>query len=102
MCIRDRSWGGATAQAPWCHWHSLSYRRRIRAQDDSAIPAARRTPHPADHPRCKDTARDRADVDASAAHRGPADVDAILTKMNEVLGLALEMEYCPHAAGPPR
>ena len=33
--------------------------------------------------------------------RTAADVDAVFAKMNELLGLAIEVEYCPHAAGPP-
>jgi aryl-alcohol dehydrogenase-like predicted oxidoreductase/predicted kinase/histidinol phosphatase-like enzyme len=28
--------------------------------------------------------------------------DAIFARMNELMGLAIEVEYCPHAAGPPR
>ena len=34
--------------------------------------------------------------------RTPADVDAIFARMNALLGLALEVEYCPHGAGPPQ
>jgi aryl-alcohol dehydrogenase-like predicted oxidoreductase/CheY-like chemotaxis protein len=30
-----------------------------------------------------------------------AEVDAGLARMQELLGLAIEVEYCPHAAGPP-
>lgn len=32
----------------------------------------------------------------------PADAAAIFAKMNELLGLAIEVEYCPHPAGPPQ
>ncbi len=34
--------------------------------------------------------------------RTRAEVDAIFAEMNERLGLSIEIEYCPHAAGPPR
>jgi len=34
--------------------------------------------------------------------RTPADAHAVFARMNELLGLAIEVEYCPHAAGPPR
>jgi len=34
--------------------------------------------------------------------RTSADVQAIFAKMNELLALAIEVEYCPHPAGPPR
>jgi histidinol phosphatase-like enzyme/predicted kinase len=34
--------------------------------------------------------------------RTKADVDAIFARMNELLGLSIEVEYCPHAAGPPQ
>ena len=34
--------------------------------------------------------------------RSIADVDALFARMNELMGLAIEVEYCPHAAGPPR
>jgi diketogulonate reductase-like aldo/keto reductase/histidinol phosphatase-like enzyme/predicted kinase len=34
--------------------------------------------------------------------RTAADVDAVFAKMNELLGLAIEVEYCTHAAGPPQ
>jgi len=30
-----------------------------------------------------------------------ADVDAVFVRMREVLGVAIEIEYCPHGAGPP-
>jgi histidinol phosphatase-like enzyme len=33
--------------------------------------------------------------------RSPADVAATLTRMNEGLGVDIEVEYCPHPAGPP-
>jgi aryl-alcohol dehydrogenase-like predicted oxidoreductase/histidinol phosphatase-like enzyme/predicted kinase len=31
-----------------------------------------------------------------------AGVESVFARMNELLGLAIEVEYCPHAAGPPR
>ena len=34
--------------------------------------------------------------------RTKAEVDAVFARMNELLGLAIEVEYCPHAAGPPQ
>ena len=34
--------------------------------------------------------------------RSIAEVDALFARMNELMGLAMEVEYCPHAAGPPR
>ena len=34
--------------------------------------------------------------------RTAADVDAVFAKVNEMLGLAIEVEYCTHAAGPPQ
>lgn len=34
--------------------------------------------------------------------RTAADVEAVFARMNELLGLAIEVEYCPHAAGPPQ
>jgi histidinol phosphatase-like enzyme len=34
--------------------------------------------------------------------RGKAEVDAMFARMNELLGLAVEVEYCAHAAGPPQ
>jgi histidinol phosphatase-like enzyme/predicted kinase len=34
--------------------------------------------------------------------RSAADADAVFARMNELLGFAIEVEYCPHAAGPPR
>ena len=30
-----------------------------------------------------------------------ADADAIFARLRELLGVAIEVEYCPHAAGPP-
>jgi histidinol phosphatase-like enzyme len=38
----------------------------------------------------------------AAGRRSSADVDALFARMNERLGLSIEVEYCPHAAGPPR
>jgi HAD superfamily hydrolase (TIGR01662 family) len=40
--------------------------------------------------------------DIADGKRTAADVDAVFAKMNELLGLAVEVEYCAHAAGPPR
>lgn len=34
--------------------------------------------------------------------RTAADVRAVFARMNELLGVALEVEYCSHAAGPPQ
>jgi predicted kinase len=34
--------------------------------------------------------------------RTAADVDAIFASMNEQMGLTIEVEYCPHPAGPPK
>jgi aryl-alcohol dehydrogenase-like predicted oxidoreductase/predicted kinase len=34
--------------------------------------------------------------------RTRADVDAMLSRTREELGVTIEFEYCPHAAGPPR
>jgi predicted kinase len=34
--------------------------------------------------------------------RTRAEVDAVFARMNEQLGLSIEIEYCPHAAGPPQ
>jgi aryl-alcohol dehydrogenase-like predicted oxidoreductase/histidinol phosphatase-like enzyme/predicted kinase len=31
-----------------------------------------------------------------------AGVESVVARMNELLGLTIEVEYCPHAAGPPR
>ena len=36
------------------------------------------------------------------SNRTRADVEAVFAKMNQQLGLAIEVEYCPHGAGPPR
>ena len=33
--------------------------------------------------------------------RTPADVAAVFTRMNELAGFPIEVEYCPHPAGPP-
>ena len=40
--------------------------------------------------------------DIAEHRRSAADVEAVFARMNELLGLAIEVEYCPHAAGPPR
>ncbi len=40
--------------------------------------------------------------DIAEGKRTAADVDAVFAKMNELLGLAIEVEYCTHAAGPPQ
>jgi histidinol phosphatase-like enzyme len=34
--------------------------------------------------------------------RSRADVEALFARMNELLGLPMEVDYCPHPAGPPR
>jgi aryl-alcohol dehydrogenase-like predicted oxidoreductase/predicted kinase len=34
--------------------------------------------------------------------RSEDDVNAMFARMNEQMGVAIEIEYCPHAAGPPR
>jgi predicted kinase/histidinol phosphatase-like enzyme len=34
--------------------------------------------------------------------RTAADVDAVFERLNERLGFAIEVKYCPHGAGPPR
>ena len=34
--------------------------------------------------------------------RTAAEIQAVFARMNELLGLAIEVEYCPHAAGPPQ
>lgn len=39
--------------------------------------------------------------DVADGKRAAADVAAVFAKMNELLGFDLEVEYCPHAAGPP-
>ncbi len=36
------------------------------------------------------------------AKRSAAVADSVFARMNELLGLAIDVEYCPHAAGPPR
>jgi aryl-alcohol dehydrogenase-like predicted oxidoreductase/histidinol phosphatase-like enzyme/predicted kinase len=33
--------------------------------------------------------------------RIPAQIDAVFNRMRELTGLAMDVEYCPHAAGPP-
>jgi histidinol phosphatase-like enzyme/predicted kinase len=33
--------------------------------------------------------------------QSPAGADAVFTRMRELLGIEMEVEYCPHAAGPP-
>jgi predicted kinase/histidinol phosphatase-like enzyme len=32
----------------------------------------------------------------------PGDVDAVFGRMRELLGVGIEVEYCPHGAGPPK
>jgi aryl-alcohol dehydrogenase-like predicted oxidoreductase/histidinol phosphatase-like enzyme/predicted kinase len=39
--------------------------------------------------------------DIADGKRTAAEVEAVFAKMNELLGIALEVEYCRHAAGPP-
>jgi aryl-alcohol dehydrogenase-like predicted oxidoreductase/histidinol phosphatase-like enzyme/predicted kinase len=39
--------------------------------------------------------------DIAEGRRTAAEVDAVFATMNEALGLAIEVEYCPHGAGPP-
>ena len=39
--------------------------------------------------------------DVAARKRTEADVAAVFARMNELLGVAMDVEYCPHAAGPP-
>ena len=34
--------------------------------------------------------------------RSAADVDAVFARLSERLGFAIDVEYCPHGAGPPR
>jgi HAD superfamily hydrolase (TIGR01662 family) len=34
--------------------------------------------------------------------RTAVDVEALFARMNELLGIAIEVEYCPHGAGPPQ
>ena len=38
----------------------------------------------------------------AAGTRSTADADLVFARMGELLGLAIDVEYCPHAAGPPR
>ena len=40
--------------------------------------------------------------DIADGRRTAADVEAVFLRMNELLGLTIEIEYCPHAAGPPQ
>ena len=40
--------------------------------------------------------------DIAEGTRTAADVNAVFAKMNELLGLAIEVEHCPHPAGPPQ
>ena len=40
--------------------------------------------------------------DIADGKRTAADVEAVFARMNERLGLAIEVEYCPHGAGPPK
>jgi len=40
--------------------------------------------------------------DVAAGTRTAADVESMFAQMNARLGLAIDVEYCPHAAGPPR
>jgi histidinol phosphatase-like enzyme/predicted kinase len=39
--------------------------------------------------------------DVAEGKRTTAEVDAVFATMNDRLGLAIEVEYCPHGAGPP-
>ena len=39
--------------------------------------------------------------DMADGTQSSAGVDAVFARMNELLGLAIEVEHCPHAAGPP-
>ena len=39
--------------------------------------------------------------DIAAGTRTAADVDAVFARMNELLGLSIPVDYCPHGAGPP-
>jgi histidinol phosphatase-like enzyme len=36
-----------------------------------------------------------------AGRRTRLDVDAVIERTRQLLGVAIEIEYCPHAAGPP-
>lgn len=38
----------------------------------------------------------------AAGTQSHADADAVFVRMNELLGLSIDVERCPHAAGPPR
>jgi aryl-alcohol dehydrogenase-like predicted oxidoreductase/histidinol phosphatase-like enzyme/predicted kinase len=40
--------------------------------------------------------------DIAAGTQSPAGAAAVFTRMNAMLGLEIEIEHCPHAAGPPR
>jgi histidinol phosphatase-like enzyme len=40
--------------------------------------------------------------DVDAGTRSPEDVAEMFSRVNERLGFALEVEYCPHGPGPPR
>jgi aryl-alcohol dehydrogenase-like predicted oxidoreductase/histidinol phosphatase-like enzyme len=40
--------------------------------------------------------------EAGDGRRSIADVDALFARMSELMGVAMEVEYCPHPAGPPR
>ena len=40
--------------------------------------------------------------EVAAGTRSPADVEALFTHLRERLVLPIDIEYCPHAAGPPR
>src|SRR5688500_14239134 len=38
----------------------------------------------------------------AAGTRSAAEAAAVFARMNELAGLSIEVEHCPHAAGPPR
>ena len=38
----------------------------------------------------------------AAGTRSPAEAAAVFARMNQLAGLTIEVEHCPHAAGPPR
>lgn len=40
--------------------------------------------------------------EVAAGGRSPAEVEAVFERLRERLGVAIDIEYCPHAAGPPR
>ena len=40
--------------------------------------------------------------EVAAGTRSPADVEAVFAHLRERLVLPIDIEYCPHAAGPPR